>query len=59
MPKNASLPWTDESKASLADQFNAAIMPRELAVRFERTKASVIAQLKAQGLITEEEGRHY
>ncbi len=59
MPKNANMRWTDEAKAALAEQFNAAIMPAELATRFERSKTSIIAQLKAQGLITEEESRHY
>ena len=59
LPRNAGMIWTEENKAALAEQFNAAIMPADLATRFERTKASIIAQLKSQGLITEEESRHY
>lgn len=59
LPRNANLPWTNELRLELADQFNAAIKPSELAQKFERTYGSIIAQLKGQGLISEDEARNY
>ncbi len=58
-PRNANMPWTEALKEDLAEQFNAAINANELAVKFERSYGSIVAQLKFQGLITEEESRRY
>jgi hypothetical protein len=50
-PRNSNTSWIETLKTDLAEQFNEAISPNELAVRFERTYGSIVAQLKQQGLI--------
>jgi hypothetical protein len=59
LPRNANMPWSDGSREALAAKFNAGSTPNELTVQFERTVGSILAQLKSQGLITEEQARHY
>ncbi len=56
-PKNAGLPWTEEMRDSLAEDFKSGTAPRDLAKRFERTLGSIAAELQKQGLITPEEAR--
>jgi hypothetical protein len=55
LPRNAGMPWTDESKCELADQFRAGLSPADLARKFERTKGSILSELTKQGLITDDE----
>lgn len=59
LPRNAGMAWTQVIRTELADQFNAAIRPNELAVKFERSLGSIVAELKNQGLINENEARSY
>ena len=57
LPRNAGLPWTDETRTQLADLFREDIAVSTLATRFERSHGSIIAELKRQGLISVEEAR--
>ena len=59
LPRNANMPWSEQSREALAAQFAANVAPKELAVQFERTMGSILAQLKGQGLITDEQARQY
>lgn len=51
LPKNAGMPWSDEERAELVEQFNAGGQLHQLAELHERTQGSIIAELKKQGLI--------
>ncbi len=51
LPKNAGLPWTEEGRQELIEQFNAGGQFNQLAELHERTQGSIIAELKKQGLI--------
>ncbi|EON90475.1 hypothetical protein [Plesiomonas shigelloides] len=53
LPKNAGLPWTDEQRAYLAQQFSTGEEIKVLAEIHGRTKAAITAELKKQGLIEE------
>lgn len=55
LPKNAGLPWTRELKTELANNFQSGLAPSELAVKYERTKGSIVSELKKQGLITDKQ----
>ena len=57
MPKNAGMPWTDEYRRVLADDFRNGESVDALALRFARTRGSIVAELKRQGLISVEEAR--
>jgi len=50
-PKNAGLPWTDESKTEVASRFRRGASMDELSGHFGRTKGSIVAELTKQGLI--------
>lgn len=54
LPKNAGMPWTRELKTELASDFQSGLSTSELGVRYERTKGSIVSELKKQGLITDE-----
>ncbi len=54
LPKNAGMPWTDELKAELASDFQSGLSPSELKIKYERTKGSIVSELKKQGLIADE-----
>jgi len=51
LPKNAGLPWSDEERTELVEQFNSGGQLHQLAELHERTQGSIIAELKKQGLI--------
>ena len=51
LPKNAGMPWTDNERSELVEQFNAGGQLHQLAELHERTQGSIIAELKKQGLI--------
>ncbi|MCL1048858.1 hypothetical protein L2755_04340 [Shewanella abyssi] len=53
LPKNAGLPWTEEQKNNIAEQFKIGKLVSVLAVEFERTNGSINSELKKQGLIEE------
>lgn len=55
LPKNAGMPWTEDLKRTLAQGFQAGQSPAELASSFERSKASIVYELKKQGLISEQQ----
>lgn len=57
LPKNAGMPWTEDLKRALAQGFQAGQMPAELANSFERSKASIVYELKKQGLISEQQAK--
>ncbi|MEH6575642.1 MAG: hypothetical protein V7731_01055 [Amphritea sp.] len=58
LPRNAGLPWNDEHRAELAQLFNEGNAVNTLAEKFERTRSSILSELKRQGLITEKDTRN-
>jgi len=50
-PKNAGLPWTDEQRNELAEQFKTDQSFKYLAEIHGRTKGAITSELKKQGLI--------
>lgn len=54
-PRNAGLPWDDVSRKTVAGKFKAGTSVDNLAMELERTKGAIIAELKRQGIITEEQ----
>jgi hypothetical protein len=52
LPKNSGLPWSNELKIDLANKFQEIKSVNELAIIFERTKGSIIAELIKQRLIS-------
>ncbi|KIM12930.1 MAG: hypothetical protein KU38_03165 [Sulfurovum sp. FS08-3] len=59
LPKNSGLPWSNELKSKLANQFKETKSISELAIIFERTTGSIIAELVKQGLVSPEERYRY
>ncbi|WOH37824.1 hypothetical protein RI844_00880 [Thalassotalea fonticola] len=59
LPKNCGLPWTGDVKTSLAENFNNGENFKQLAQHFQRTTASIKAELLKQGLITEDDSKRY
>lgn len=53
LPKNAGLPWTEEQKNDVAEQFKSGKLVSVLADEFGRTNGSIHSELKKQGLIEE------
>ncbi|TLU67546.1 hypothetical protein FE810_00940 [Thalassotalea litorea] len=53
LPVNCGMPWTPDLKHQLAEQFRQGLSVKDLATKFQRTNASINAELKRQGLITE------
>ena len=58
LPRNAGMPWTESLKSALQSDFQAGQGPTELAHKYERTVASIMHELKKQGLLSEEEARN-
>ncbi|MGI9294883.1 MAG: hypothetical protein ACR2PS_12935 [Pseudomonadales bacterium] len=58
LPKNAGLPWSDDLKSELANDFKSGESPSDLANKYERTKGAIVSELKKQGLITDEEAQN-
>lgn len=54
-PRNAGMPWTDALRSTLAERFSAGQPVSALAADFERSRGSILAELKRQGLIEEDE----
>lgn len=52
-PKNAGLPWTNEQRQELTDQFSSGKSISQLAEFHERTSGAITSELKKQGLIEE------
>ena len=50
-PRNAGLPWTDESRKEVATKFRNGTSVDALSQHFERTKYAIEAELVRQGLI--------
>ena len=57
LPRNAGMPWTEDMRRELAENFQSGKSPAELAAGLERTNGSIVSELRKQGLITEEEAR--
>ena len=53
LPRNAGLPWTDEQRADLAQQFSSGEEIKMLAEIHGRTTGAITSELKKQGLIEE------
>ena len=53
LPKNAGLPWTDDQKNELSNQFSDNETFDVLAEIHGRTEVAIFSQLKKQGLIEE------
>ena len=53
LPKNAGLPWTEEQKNDVAEQFKSGKLVSVLANEFGRTNGSINSELKKKGLIEE------
>ena len=53
LPRNAGLPWTDEQRADLAQQFSSGEEIKMLAEIHGRTNGAITSELKKQGLIEE------
>ncbi len=51
LPRNAGLPWLEEQRNELAEQFNLGTQIQTLANVYERTSGAITAELKKQGLI--------
>ncbi|GGY55030.1 hypothetical protein GCM10011297_29870 [Bacterioplanes sanyensis] len=51
LPKNAGLPWTDEQRADLANQFSSGKDTKALAEIHARSTGAITSELKRQGLI--------
>jgi hypothetical protein len=54
-PRNAGLPWDDESKEYAASSFRRGIKIEEIAAKLERSNIAIIAGLKQQGVISAED----
>jgi hypothetical protein len=54
-PKNAGLPWTEESRAEVATRFRKGTSIDALSQHFERTKFAIESELVKQGLIESSE----
>ncbi|WP_029655000.1 hypothetical protein [Marinobacter daepoensis] len=53
LPKNAGLPWAEEQKNYVAEQFKSGKSVSVLANEFGRTNGAITSELKKQGLIEE------
>lgn len=53
LPKNAGLPWTDEQRTDLANQFSSEQEIKVLAEIHGRSNGAITSELKKQGLIEE------
>ena len=59
LPRNAGMRWDTDLKQQLADDFGSGLEPKALAEKYERTRGSIISELKKQGLITEEQAGRF
>jgi hypothetical protein len=54
-PKNAGMPWTQESKDKLAEKYKNGSTVEDLSITFERTEGAMKAELVRQGLMDADE----
>ena len=54
-PRNAGLPWNDESREYAASNFRKGAKIEEIAAKLERSNIAIIAGLRQQGVISAEE----
>ena len=54
-PRNAGLPWDDESKEYAATHFRKGAKVEDIAAKLERSNIAIIAGLKQQGVISAED----
>jgi len=50
-PKNAGMPWTQDLKEQLSEEYQNGSTVEELSISFERTEGAMKAELIRQGLI--------
>ena len=55
LPRNSGLPWTDDGRQAVADEFGAGKSIETIATAQERSQLSIVAELKRQGVISAEE----
>ncbi|MDD5094686.1 MAG: hypothetical protein PHV74_09950 [Dehalococcoidia bacterium] len=53
-PKNTGLPWDNESREYVTVSFRKGASVDQIAAKLDRTRGSIIAELKRQGLVSEE-----
>lgn len=53
LPENAGLPWNEEQRNNLTEQFNSEVSRAELAEIHGRTVGAISSELKKLGLIEE------
>jgi hypothetical protein len=53
LPENAGLPWNDDQRDNLTEQFKSDVSREELAELHGRTKGAISSELKKLGLIEE------
>lgn len=51
LPENAGLPWTDEQRNDLVEQFKSGLLIKDIALSLGRTSGAITSELKKQGLI--------
>ncbi|MFC1478362.1 hypothetical protein ACFL57_02775 [Candidatus Margulisiibacteriota bacterium] len=54
-PRNYGLPWDEALKKEVAVSFKGGSNVNQMAGKLERTRGSIISELRKQGLITAEE----
>jgi hypothetical protein len=54
-PRNAGLPWDDETREYAATHFRKGAKIEDIATKLERSNIAIIAGLKQQGVISAEE----
>lgn len=58
-PKNSHLPWTEEIRKELFDEYSSNDSLKHLAEKFERSVLAIAVQLGNAELLTEEEVEFY
>ena len=50
-PKNAGMPWTQELKEKLSEEYESGSTVEDLSISFERSEGAMKAELIRQGLM--------
>ena len=58
LPRNAGLPWVDEQREYVAINFKQGETVDQLALKLERTRGAIIAELERQNLVSQEQARN-
>lgn len=53
LPVNAGLPWSDDERSELHQDFAANMPIQDLAAKFGRSQGAISVELKKQGLVEE------